>query len=159
MKTLQHILIALLALMGLSACTHNDGDIGPWFGTWQVEQITCDGENLPDTYYNPSTVPLYLQFQGDMVTVRLTSTLHDERVDYGTWVEGDGSLDISFPDSNVAYDHILSTLLGGAEVDYSSEPAVPRFHFAITERSSDRVTLTYDHPIVNWHYTLYLHKN
>ena len=28
MKTLRHTLIALLTLVGLSGCTHNDGDIG-----------------------------------------------------------------------------------------------------------------------------------
>ena len=40
MKTLRHTLIALLTLVGLSGCTHNDGDIGIWFGTWMVEDIT-----------------------------------------------------------------------------------------------------------------------
>ena len=159
MKTLQHILIALLTLVGLCSCTHNDGDIGIWFGTWQVEQIIRDGEKVPDTYYNPAIAPLYFQFQGDMVTVRHTGALHDERVDYGTWVEGEGTLDISFPDSTVAYERILNTFLGGAEIDYSSQPAMPRFHFDITERSSNRVALTYYNAIWNQHYTLYLHKN
>lgn len=35
-KNIPHI-SPLLAILG-AGCTHNDGDIGPWFGTWQLEE-------------------------------------------------------------------------------------------------------------------------
>ena len=32
----------------MSGCTHNNGDIGPWFGTWQVTGIDADGAPLAE---------------------------------------------------------------------------------------------------------------
>lgn len=149
MKTLQHILIALLALVGLSGCTHNEGDIDIWFGTWQIEQVSCNEVQLADTYYNPSQSAAYLQFQGEMVTALYVSGLHDEGVDYGTWREGDGTLDIDFPDPNVAYSHVLGSLIGSGETS---------FHFTITERSASHVTLSYYNTVLDQHWTLRLRK-
>ena len=37
------LIIPLLAMLVFSACTRNHGDIGIWFGTWHVEQITAGG--------------------------------------------------------------------------------------------------------------------
>ena len=141
MKTLRHTLIALLALVGLSGCTHNDGDIGIWFGTWQVEQITCDGENLPDTYYNPSTVPLYFQFQGD--------TRHNQLVDYGTWSEDGDKMTISFPDQDVAYNLLLDQLAQGSTDN--------TFHFVVNRQSDQRVQLVCTN-VWGDELTLHLHK-
>ena len=150
MKTLRYTLITLVSLLGLTCCTHNEGDIGIWFGTWQVEDIECAELNLEETYYDPATAPIYFQFQGEMVTVRMVNKLHDERVDYGTWSEGDGTLDISFPDNNVAYDQFLSSLLGGNESC--------TFHFVITEQSAQSMTLSFFNTIWEQHWTLKLKK-
>ena len=147
MKTIKHTLMALVALLGLTACTHNEGDIDIWFGTWQIEEISCAEMQLSDTYNNPN---VYLQFQGEMVTALHVSSLHDESVDYGTWREGDGTLDIDFPDPNVAYSHVLGSLIGSGDTS---------FHFTITERSANHVTLNYYNTIWNQHWTLRLRKS
>lgn len=141
--------MTLVALMGLTACTHNEGDIDIWFGTWQIEQISCAEVQLDDSYYNLSH-SAYLQFQGEMVTARYVSPLHDETVDYGTWREGDGTLDIEFPDPNVAYSNVLGSLIGSGDTS---------FHFTITERSASHVTLSYYNTVWDQHWTLRLRKS
>ena len=148
MKTIRYTLLSLVALLGLTACTHNEGDIGIWFGTWQIEEFSCAEMQLSDTYYNSPYV--YLQFQGDMVTALYVSDLHDEKVDYGTWHEGDGTLDIDFPDPNVAYSHVLGSFLVSGDTS---------FHFTITERSASHVTLTYYNTVWDQHWTLRLRKS
>ena len=69
----------------LSACTRNHGDIGIWFGTWHVEQITAGGTpvNVEGDYF--------FQFQNKVVRVSQV------------WEEGDGKMTISFPDPDVFY--------------------------------------------------------
>ncbi len=54
----QLFLLAILAV-GASSCTHNNGDIGFWFGTWQVDKILLDGQ--PDTTYTKHN--MFFQFQ------------------------------------------------------------------------------------------------
>lgn len=149
MKTLRYTLITLLATIALTSCTHNNGDIGIWFGTWQVEHLIRNNDEVPKSYYDPSVSALYFQFQGDVVTTRRTTPMHDEFVDYGTWSEDDGTLEISFPDPNIAYDHVLGTLLASGDNS---------FHFTITNRSASHVTLTYFNAIWNQQWTLKLRK-
>ena len=43
MKRALHILIIMLSMAALSSCTHNNGDIGPYFGTWKMLSIEVDG--------------------------------------------------------------------------------------------------------------------
>lgn len=150
MKTLRYTLITLVLLLGLSSCTHNEGDIGIWFGTWQIEDVDCAELDLADTYYDPASAAIYFQFQGKMATVRMVNKLHDEKVDYGTWSESDGTLDISFPDNDVAYNHILTSLLGGNESR--------TFHFVITEQSAQSMTLSFFNTIWDQHWTLKLKR-
>ena len=36
MKQIAKNMILLAALLVVASCTTNNGDIGPWFGTWRV---------------------------------------------------------------------------------------------------------------------------
>lgn len=101
-------LVLPLILAFMAGCTHNNGDIGIWFGTWLVESITQDGSTHPVMIDGT----LCFQFQGEIATIRQTTISHDEFVDYGTWREGDGKLYILFSDPNVAYSHVLETVAG-----------------------------------------------
>lgn len=150
MKTLRYTLITLASLLGLTCCTHNEGDIGIWFGTWQVERAILSG--IDGSYdYQPVDASLYFQFQGEMVTVRWVSDLHDEVVDYGTWSENDdGTLDISFPDDNVAYNHILASLLGNPQATY---------HFVIDRKTANQVIMVYALSDGEHLWALHLRKN
>lgn len=96
-KAISYIPLIILTILSLAACTRNHGDIGPWFGTWHVESITSDGSPEPvDSDY-------FFQFQSKVFRVSMVYG-HEEVVEsFGTWVENDGRLIISFPDPSVYY--------------------------------------------------------
>lgn len=130
MKT--RLLLIFTLLITLAGCTHNNGDIGSWFGTWHIESITNPDGN--DAAYNGSA---FMQFQSTVVCLRAVDGLHNERADYGRWEEVDNTLTITLPDPNVAYDRVLQTLPGGPE--FSAEQTA--FHFTITARTTTTLSL------------------
>lgn len=96
-KTTLKILLIILMAMSLGSCTRNHGDIGPWFGTWHVEQITADGvpQNVEGDYF--------FQFQSKVFRVSRVYG-HENLVEsYGTWEENGDKMAISFPDPDVFY--------------------------------------------------------
>ena len=48
----------LLAIVAMSSCTKNNGDIGYWFGLWHLDSIELNGE--VDNNYNGC---YYFKFQ------------------------------------------------------------------------------------------------
>ena len=149
MKTLRYTLITLVLLLGLSSCTHNEGDIGIWFGTWQIEDVDCAELDLADTYYDPASAAIYFQFQGKMCTVIYIDNKHNQLVDYGTWSEDGDKMTISFPDQDVAYNLLLDQLAQGSTDN--------TFHFVVNRQSDQRVQLVYTN-VWGDELTLHLHK-
>ncbi len=98
-KTLLYIIASLAMLLTLGACTRNHGDIGIWFGTWHVEQITAGGTpvNVVGDYF--------FQFQSKVFRVSQVYG-HEQLVEsFGSWDEsedGDGMV-VTFPDPTVYY--------------------------------------------------------
>ena len=88
-----------MAVLLLSACTRNHGDIGIWFGTWHVEHITADGTpvNVEGDYF--------FQFQSKVFRVSQVYG-HEQLVEsFGAWNEsedGNGMV-VTFPDPTVYY--------------------------------------------------------
>ena len=121
-KTLLYT-ISLIALLLMASCTRNHGDIGPWFGTWHVEQITAAGTpvNVEGDYF--------FQFQSKVFRVSQVYG-HEQQVEsFGTWEENDGNMmTISFPDPTVYYID-----MPGLEAHNS---------FTVTTTSSGDVTFT-----------------
>ena len=99
MKKTTLYLLSLMAVLLLSACTRNHGDIGIWFGTWHVEQITADGTpvNVEGDYF--------FQFQSKVFRVSQVYG-HEQLVEsFGAWNEsedGNGMV-VTFPDPTVYY--------------------------------------------------------
>ena len=91
-------ILSIVVLFALSACTHNHGDIGIWFGTWHVESITADGA--------PVVVEgeYFFQFQNKVFRVSLVGD-HEQIVEsFGTWNDSEnGKMVIDFPDPDVFY--------------------------------------------------------
>jgi hypothetical protein len=94
-KTL--FIISVLSVLVLASCTRNHGDIGIWFGTWHVEQITADGtpKNVIGDYF--------FQFQSKVFRVSQVYG-HEQLVEsYGTWDENGDRMTVSFPDPTTYY--------------------------------------------------------
>lgn len=95
-KTLLYT-ISLIALLLMASCTRNHGDIGPWFGTWHVEQITAAGTpvNVEGDYF--------FQFQSKVFRVSQVYG-HEQLVEsFGTWSEDGNTMTVDFPDPTVYY--------------------------------------------------------
>ena len=126
-------------LLALSSCTRNHGDIGPWFGTWHVEQITADGvpQNVEGDYF--------FQFQSKVFRVSRVYG-HETLVEsYGTWEENGDKMAISFPDPDVFY-----IQMPGLETHND---------FTVTTTSSRGVTFTKIESSTGTTYTYRLGKN
>jgi len=124
MKTIiSHITILILLLLAFSSCTHNNGDIGIWFGTWHVESITTDGTpaNVDGDYF--------FQFQNKVLRVSKVGS-HEQTIEsFGTWNEDEsGKMNISFPDPTTFY-----IAMPGLETHND---------FTVTTTSSHEVTFT-----------------
>ena len=119
-KTL--FIISVLSVLVLASCTRNHGDIGIWFGTWHVEQITADGTpvNVEGDYF--------FQFQSKVFRVSQVYG-HEQLIDsYGTWDENGDKMTISFPDPSTFY-----ITMPGLE---------SRNDFTVTTTSSHDITFT-----------------
>ena len=80
-----HIILPFLAILALSGCTHNNGDIGYWFGLWHLESIEVDG--VPDA---GSDGNYYFLFQSQVFCIRWVDELQHEYIDsYAQWQESD----------------------------------------------------------------------
>ena len=122
-KTTIHIL-SVIAVLLLSACTRNHGDIGIWFGTWHIEQITAGGTpvNVEGDYF--------FQFQNKVFRVSQVYG-HENLVEsFGTWDESEdgNTMTISFPDSDTYY-----IQMPGLEAHNT---------FTVTRTSSSDITFT-----------------
>ncbi len=93
METIKPIILLLMA--GISAvvvsCTHNDGDIGAYFGTWKLEEITIDGDE--DASYGRN---IFWQFQSTVFCMRSVYDSHAQENRWATWYQDSGSLYLDF---------------------------------------------------------------
>ncbi len=118
------ITIICTVMILLSSCTRNHGDIGIWFGTWHVEQITAGGTpvNVEGDYF--------FQFQNKVFRVSRVYG-HEQLVEsFGTWDESeDGNkMTVSFPDPTTYFIN-----MPGLEVNNA---------FTVTRTSSSDITFT-----------------
>lgn len=101
MKTTAYIRLILafvVAMAATASCTHNNGDIGDWFGKWHLKSIEINSVN--DDSYDGNMV---WKFQNDIVEMDvINGHIHSEH--YGTWKESDGKLilDFTHKDDNTA---------------------------------------------------------
>ena len=112
----------MMVVLALGSCTRNHGDIGSWFGTWHVENITAGG--------SPVTVEgdYFFQFQSKVFRVSQVKE-HNQLVEsFGIWDENGDKMTIDFPDESVYY-----IVMPGLEAHNE---------FAVTTTSSRDVTFT-----------------
>ena len=85
----------------LGSCTHNDGDIGKWFGTWAVQSISVDG--VPDDDYHGD---ILWKFQSDVFSMLRFSADpvdHSYQQVWGSWCEDGDALVLRFGYSDDSY--------------------------------------------------------
>lgn len=72
-------------MMTLGGCSHNNGDIGYWFGLWHLDSIEIDGTPVAD--YDSNT---YFMFQGKVFCIRCVNEAdHGSVESYAQWQESD----------------------------------------------------------------------
>lgn len=92
MRTIKSIILLLVMIIAMPACTHNDGDIGDYFGRWKLTQITLNGD---ERVYNFDNV--FWCFQSDIIEIDIVDeTYHDKERYYGTFFYDDDSLILDF---------------------------------------------------------------
>ncbi|MCM1021619.1 MAG: lipocalin-like domain-containing protein [Muribaculum sp.] len=80
MKKITLVILSILLFTAISGCTHNDGDIGPLFGSWQMTEITVDGQPVAD--YNQN---VFWMFQNSVVCLREILPHHEADNRWGQW--------------------------------------------------------------------------
>lgn len=93
----RYILLTLTLLAATSSCTHNDGDIGPLFGSWILDSMTLDGQP-----YTPD-VDGYtcLQFQGKVIMAKIIDDRHSLLFySVGSWERTDNTLYLDYTHSD-----------------------------------------------------------
>lgn len=99
MKTVRYIRLlaaVMLACFISSGCTHNNGDIGEWFGEWHLKSIEVNGQ--VDTDY---TGDVLWKFQNNIVEMVVVSAVgHSHTEHYGTWTSDDRTLTLNFTHSD-----------------------------------------------------------
>ena len=73
--------IAMLVWSLMSGCTHNNGDIGPWFGAWMLNAIEVDGQ--PSDEY-PRDTQVW-KFQSTVINVSQIYPHHYMYDSFGSW--------------------------------------------------------------------------
>ena len=132
MKSLRKFLPVLLAFIAMG-CTHNDGDIGPWFGSWAMPAMTVDGDTPPG--FDP--VATVWEFQSEVVRIGLLDDHHDfAATAWGTWREADGRLYLDFTHGNGEYTAPSWLLMHPGKV----------LVLSIVERENRRMVLRYITP-------------
>lgn len=93
MNRLFYIVISLIIAACFQACTHNNGDIGPFFGTWKVTEITIDSHS--DESYKGN---MFWAFQTSVINMRTVDTATNLSNDesWGSWEEDGNTLRLFF---------------------------------------------------------------
>lgn len=81
-------------LLSSLSCTRNDGDIGLWFGMWQVTNIEIDGR--PDEGYRGNVV---LKFQNDVMENQAQDSHYVINNCFVRWHEADGKMFFEIPEN------------------------------------------------------------
>lgn len=99
LHTLTLALITAAIAMIHTGCTHNNGDIGPWFGTWHLDSVTIDGKT--DGEYQGN---IFWCFQSDVIRMVVVDDATHTRSDHwGTWSEDDNQLFLKYTYSDDTY--------------------------------------------------------
>lgn len=97
-NTIKSILLTVI-LLSVCGCTRNNGDIGDFFGTWRLEELTADG--VPTELTNQEHLVYTWAFQSHIIYIQ-TILPHDAyKRARGTWVQTDNILALDFNHTDI----------------------------------------------------------
>lgn len=86
----------------LSACTHNDGDIGKLFGKWQLEEVRSEKESQ-------AYCTIFYNFQNSIVWLQYLESEHVVKNAHGYFQHRQNDLHLQMTDlSDTAYIHLFA---------------------------------------------------
>ena len=96
MKYILKLISFTFIILFACSCTRNNGDIGDYFGTWKLNQISINSEN--DATYKGN---LFWGFQSTVFMMKeVNDTTHTKLEHWGTWEENDNKLLLDFTHSD-----------------------------------------------------------
>jgi hypothetical protein len=96
-RLLSIIAAIALILLALPSCTHNNGDIGNFFGSWKL--VSIQSSDLQPVEYQGD---IFWDFQNSTISMIIINDRHDTTQTYGNWSADDDILTINFPDADYA---------------------------------------------------------
>lgn len=157
MNKIYTVLMAVMSMLMLAGCTHNGGDIGKFFGTWHLDNISAhrlDEEGAP-AYSIESVDSVFWSFQSDVVMMQRLLPYHEYDRRWGTWREADGELSLDFT-------HSGDGIPPGTGMYYILEglylPPDGKVVLRIREMDKLSMVLTYDDITGETRYTYYFTK-
>lgn len=134
-----HILGITLLLwilhLGMSGCTHNNGDIGPWFGAWVVDSINVDGK--PDDTY---TRNIFWSFQSEVIKISVQHPYGVVADHFGSWRDEGKTLQLNFTHTDATESSYTQRYTIPAELHLPSQGIID---LNIESMSGSHVVLTY----------------
>lgn len=98
---IRNFFLTLITLISVWSCTRNDGDIGPLFGAWKVEEVAADGVPV-NLYGQDDGVIVYdWRFQSHLIQIQTVYEHYSYANVMGTWSLSDGILTLEFTGSDV----------------------------------------------------------
>lgn len=90
----KYLSFLLPAILFLTGCTRNNGDIGDWFGKWQLLELTVNGEAEPNVVGGR----FFWDFQNNIIRIDCVSLSgHDVNYCVGTWEQpSDNAMTLDF---------------------------------------------------------------
>lgn len=127
--------LIFLSYIFLSGCTRNNGDIGPWFGSWLLYEIDVD--NTPDKSFSGNVV---WAFQSSVIKITVVNSYHQTDEYWGTWEDNNGVLTLNYTHSNA------ETAPGTNEYGFPPNiffPTCGIIKLQILEQKNNRLILNY----------------
>lgn len=90
-------MLAVLALTiwSMTGCTTNNGDIGPYYGVWNVDKI-LPVESTVGTSWNADGNFTTFAFQNNIIAVSLSNEFGNIQQQWGTWRVDNNSITFDF---------------------------------------------------------------
>lgn len=98
-KKISISILCISLMIFFSACTRNNGDIGPLFGNWRVETLSADGEDMP--LYEGDVLLYTWSFQSHIIVINSILPHDDADAVRGTWSITDKELLLDFDHTDI----------------------------------------------------------